>query len=479
MAISNSVFLRSLLKEYYTVKGVQSLIDRTDPFLKILKNRVPVEGDSAPFAVSAGFGTCTANFLSAQSQAVKEGRAYKFKVEAGQLYAVITMNAKEIAAARSDKGGFQSLPLYKMNYAIEGMRRGLASALYGRGFGEIGVYNASTTFTANTSTTIQVGSDVLLKIPPEGKIVLKATVDAAAVLTTLTITDIGVDTITVVPDTTVSTTAGTPVIICLDGAMDPNGNPIFPVGLAGWVPAVDARDATGTDWPAYVGQSFYGVNRSNYAAQLCGNFVLPATSTETKQETIERAAMIARRKGLVDGVLVLNDLDRLELTNELQAKGSYFTGTINADKRSAAFGLDELTANFAGTSISKIVDSPYCPRQQFWLVDPDVIQMFEYSNAAGYVIPDGIEDNEPGKQLTTELDKESPVSGDSVAYGLNVDYLFDIHDGVATWEGQATEVDLHLFGTWAVINPSLVTTGFFAKDNSGVNDFSEIVAFYK
>lgn len=479
MAISNSTFLRSLLKEYYTVKGVQSLIDRTDPLLKILKNRVPVEGDSAPFAVSAGFGTCTANFLSAQSQAVKEGRAYKFKVEAGQLYAVITLNAKEIQAARTEKGGFQSLPLYKVNYAVEGMRRGLASALYGRGYGEIGVYNASTTFTSGSSNAVKinVGSDILLKIPPEGKIVMKNTVDASTVLGTLTITDIGEDTITVWSDTSFTTTAGTPVIICLDGAMDPNGNPIFPVGLAGWVPTVDARDDSGTDWPAYVGTSFFGVNRSNYAAQLCGNFVKPATATETKQETIERAAMIARRKGLVDGVLVLNDVDRLELTNELQAKGSYFTGTINADKRSAAFGLDELTANFAGTSISKIIDSPYCPRRQFWLLEPDVVQMFEYSNASGYVIPDGIPDNEPGKQLTTELDKESPVSGESIAYGLNVDYLFDIHDGVATWEGQATEIDMHLFGTWAVINPSLVTTGFFS--NGTLNDFADIVAFYK
>jgi hypothetical protein len=259
--------------------------------------------------------------------------------------------------------------------------------------------------------------------------------------------------------------------------MDPNGNPIFPVGLAGWIPTVDARDGSGTDWPAYVGTSFYGVNRSNYSSALCGNFVKPLTATETKQETIERAGVIARRKGLVDGVLVMNDLDRLDLVKELEAKGSYFTGTINADKRSASFGFDELTANFAGTSISKIVDSPYCPRRQFWLVDPDVIQMFEYSNASGYVIPDGIADNEPGKQLTTELDKESPVGGDSVAYGLNVDYLFDIHDGVATWEGQATEVDMHLFGTWAVINPSLVTTGFFS--NGTLNDFSDIVAFYK
>ena len=494
MAIVNGQ-LKALLKEYYAVKGVQNLLDRSDPFLKVLKNRIPVEGESVPFAVSAGFSACTANWVDAKSMATSSGNVFKFKVDSGALHAPVVLTAKDMAAVKGDAGGFQKLPVYKFNAAIEGMRRALAAALYGRGYGEIGVYNETNTFADNGTATMTVPTDVLLKLPPNGKIVLKETVDATAIKAILKVTDIGTDNITVsvvkADSASYSTTAGTPVIICIYGAGDDEdsettlttGNAIFPVGLAGWVPAVDARDNSGTDWPAYVNTQFFGVNRKNYSQYLCGNFYKPKTSKETKQETIESAAMIARRKGLVDGVLVINDEDRLALTNELNGSGkaAYWTGTINADKRNMAFGLDELTAQFSSTSISKIIDSPYCPKGQFWLVDPEVIDLFEYSQTASYAIPDGIEENEPGKQMTTELDKALPLEGDSIVDGLNIDYLFDIgsSDSVDTYEGMGKIVDLHFFGNFAVINPSLVTTGFFAKDNSGSLDFSDIVAFYK
>lgn len=504
MAIVNGN-LKALLKEYYAVKGVQNLLDRNDPFLKVLKNRIPVEGESVPFAVSAGFGACTANWVNAKAMASSNGNVFKFKVDSGALHSPVVLTAKDMVAVSSESGGFQKLPLYKFNTAIEGMRRSLAAAVYGRGYGEIAVWKAdgTTTFTANSTQQLNLSSDALLKLPPNGRFILKSSVDASAFNALLEVTDIGIDHVDtkcivasdndpVTPSTSWTPAANAAVIVCLYGAGDAEnekngtistdvGNPIFPVGIGGWTPSVGAR-ATGTDWDTYVAQTFFGVNRSRYSQYLCGNFYKPASYDETKQQTIESAAMIARRKGLVDGVLVINDEDRLALTNELNGanKAAYWTGTINADKRNMAFGIDELTAQFSSTSISKIIDSPYCPKGQFFIVDPEVIDLFEYSQTASYVIPDGIEENEPGKQMTTELDKESPVEDNKIVDGLNIDYLFDIGDSVDTYEGMGKIVDLHFFGNFAVINPSLVTTGFFAKDDGSHNlDFSDIVAFYK
>jgi hypothetical protein len=116
------------------------------------------------------------------------------------------------------------------------------------------------------------------------------------------------------------------------------------------------------------------------------------------------------------------------------------------------------------------------------LLDPKVVVMFEYSNAYDYATKKVKGNNEAGKALTTDLENESPVKENALIHGLNIDYLFDIHSGEDSDNGATTLVDMHFFGSWAVINPSLVTTGFFAKAKTDPDDktpdFSGIVSYY-
>ena len=472
--------LSEMLKYYYTVEGVQNLLERGDPRLKYFDKVITVEGKKTPFAVSDTFGFCSAAYTKVKANALSDEGAVVFNVDAGQLFTSFQISADEIQAIKSEKGGFQSIPDFKLNACIEGLSRGLAASLDGRGYGEIGVFNDAATFVANTAIDISLPSDVLIKIPTKGKILLKPAVSTAendANVITLTIVSVNEDTVTVKPAASSTVTAGSHLIICIEGSMIGSA-PRRPMGLGGWIPAVNAR--TGATWTNFIDDQFFGVHRSAHR-HVYGNFIAAKTDTETKQTTIERAAIVARRMGLVSGVLFMNDEDYFEYVQELEAKNQYYTITNTAEGRNAAFGYEKVAGKMVGTSISEIVDSPYVVKQQFWLLDPKVVVMFEYSNSYDYATKKVKGSNEAGKALTTDLENESPVKENALIHGLNIDYLFDIHSGEPTDNGATTLVDMHFFGSWAVINPSLVTTGFFAKAKAtpdGTPDFSGIVSYY-
>jgi mevalonate kinase len=70
------------------------------------------------------------------------------------------MNAKEVAASLSKRGAFMKVAGNKLFAATEAFRKSLAAALYGSGFGEIGLADTAYAFVANTPIDITLNSNV-------------------------------------------------------------------------------------------------------------------------------------------------------------------------------------------------------------------------------------------------------------------------------------------------------------------------------
>ena len=243
MAISANASILAMLKVYYKKEGIQNLLFRNSPLLKKI-NKERVEGKEQRFAAmySRG-GAAGGDFTAAKTQAATVAQTAEFCVTPGQLFSVYTMNAKEVAASRSNAGAYMRIGGAKMFAASESFRKTLAAALYGAGYGEIcAVPTGGWEFTASTPTTITLPEDAIMKIDVGSKLVVKATRETAetSAQNTLTVNAINGTTVTVTPSG--STDATQAYIVCLAGSMSGN-NPLLPVGLDGWLPAEEKNGA--------------------------------------------------------------------------------------------------------------------------------------------------------------------------------------------------------------------------------------------
>ena len=202
MAISANASILAMLKVYYKKEGIQNLLFRNSPLLKKM-NKERVEGKEQRFAAmySRG-GAAGGDFTAAKTQAATVAQTAEFCVTPGQLFSVYTMNAKEVAASRSNAGAYMRVGGAKMFAASESFRKTLAAALYGAGYGEIcAVPSGGWTFTASTPTTITLPEDAIMKIDVGSKLVVKATRETAetSAQNTLTVNAINGTTVTVTP----------------------------------------------------------------------------------------------------------------------------------------------------------------------------------------------------------------------------------------------------------------------------------------
>ena len=118
MAISANASILAMLKVYYKKEGIQNLIQnllfRNSPLLKKM-NKERVEGKEQRFAAmySRG-GAAGGDFTAAKTQAATVAQTAEFCVTPGQLFSVYTMNAKEVAASRSNAGAYMRVGGAKM-----------------------------------------------------------------------------------------------------------------------------------------------------------------------------------------------------------------------------------------------------------------------------------------------------------------------------------------------------------------------------
>ena len=457
MAISTNDSIKALLKVYYK-DGVENLMFRNSPLLKKLqKNRI--EGKTYNFSAMYGRGGAVAgDFTKARNLAASVSKNVEFAVEPGQLFSVYTMNAKEVQASVTKRGAYMKVAGAKMFAASEGFRKTLAASLYGRGFGELCFAPASVSFTQDTAADITLPMDAVMKIDVGSELVIKTSVagDSTTIKATLTVNAITGTKVNVTPSATYET-APTDVI-CLAGSMDASGAPLLPVGLGGWLPAVGSR--TGINWQTYINSKFFNVERKAAPDRLAGAFYAEASSTAKKANAVEALLMQVRRQGSLADMIVMNDEDWLAMSAEIATSNTYFTQTSTKESKKAAIGFDSFAASFSTNYVENIIDDPYCPKGEFFILDSTAVEFDTLTNTDK--VDDGVAGNNPGKPDPMS-DENNGHEADP--YKLIIDDYINVQAGEADVNGPCSEVTLMLFGTFAVTNPSNCGHGLFYGAN--------------
>ena len=457
MAISTNDNIKALLKVYYK-DGVENLMFRNSPLLKKLqKNRI--EGKTYNFSAMYGRGGAVAgDFTKARNLAASVSKNVEFAVEPGQLFSVYTMNAKEVQASVTRRGAYMKVAGAKMFAASEGFRKTLAASLYGRGYGELCFAPASVSFTQDTAADITLPMDAIMKIDVGSELVIKTSVagDSTSIKATLTVNAITGTSVNVTPSATYETAATD--VICLAGSMDASGAPLLPVGLGGWLPAVGSR--TGLNWQTYINTKFYNVERKAAPDRLAGAFYAEASSTAKKTDAVEALLMQVRRQGSLADMIVMNDEDWLAMSAEIATSNTYFTQTSTKEKKQAAIGFDSFAASFSTNYVENIIDDPYCPKGEFFILDSTAVEFDTLTNTDK--VEDGVAGNNPGKSDPMS-DENNGHEADP--YKLIIDDYINVQAGEADVNGPCSEVTLMLFGTFAVTNPSNCGHGLFYGAN--------------
>lgn len=461
MAISNNASILAMLKVWYK-DGVENLMFRNSPVLrKLTKTRV--EGKTQNFSAMLGRGGAVGgNFTVAKGNAENQAQNVEFSVVPGQLFSVYTMNAKEVQASVSKRGAYMKVAGAKMFAASEGFRKTLAAAMYGRGYGELQVINASDNSSlatiATTGTDVVCSEDMIMKIDIGSLIDFKATIAATTVIGTAIVNSINGKTVNMSAKTSaISVTPGT-TVMCISGSMDSSGKPILPMGLDGWLPTVGNR--ANSDWTTHIGASFFGVTRNSAAERLAGNFVVGA-SGEKYNVTLQNLLRKVRRAGSKADIIVMNDEDFLELSKEISTSNTYFTQTATKEKKNGAIGFDSFSASFSTNYIENIIDDPYCPKGKAYILDSTAVELWSYTNVEK--LDDGIIGNNAGKQDPMTMDADGKENS---YYGLIIDDYLNVQSGSGSIDGPDTDVTLQFFGSFVVTNPSVCGVCVFNADTT-------------
>lgn len=471
MAITTEDSILAVLKQFYTKEGVQSLLFRNSPVLKRI-GKTRVEGKSQSYSAMYGFGgAVSSDYTVALNNATNQAKNVEFLVTPGQLFSVYQLNAKEIQASLSKRGAYMKVAGNKHFAATEGMRKSLAAAFYGRGYGEIAVLGSSNAaviaagpVSPATTVDITLPDDAIIKFDVGSRLALKTSVAATSEATVLTVTKITGNVVTVTIGTPYAGASGTD-IVTIAGSIDASGNPLAPVGLGGWLPVVGER--ANNDWNNYINTKFYGVTRAIASDRLAGQFY-KAASGESKKSAIKNLIKRVRRAGSKADLIVLNDDDWAALSDEIESTNSYFTQTSTKSAKKASVGFGDLSASFSTNFIENIVDDPYCPKGQFYVLDSETIEMWSYTNSE--YVDDGIGGNEPGKIMNADVDNDK--GKEDAPYKLLIDDYISVQPGTPSVSGPTSVVATNLFATYAIWNTSVNGVGLF----DGATNIVEVVA---
>lgn len=422
---------------------------------------IRVEGKQQNFsAIYSRGGAVSSNALYAEAKAANNVKNAEFTVTPGQLFSVFSYNVKEVQASMSKRGAYMKVAGRKAYAATEALRKTLAAAYYGRGFGElqvIGTANATAIAAGVAAGTVDVtlAPSVIMKIDVDSDLVLKSSISSATEKGLFTVQAINGDTVTLLVGTADATAAATDVLV-LRGSMDGAGNANMPVGLDGWLPIVAGRDNSVSDWTNYIATPFFGVNRSVNVEGCAGSFYYNASSTSLKKD-IQELLRRARRQGSEADFIIMNDADFLALDEEINTTNTYFTQTSTRSKRQANIGLDKVSASFSTNFIDLIYDDPFCPEGKFYILDKKDVELWAYTNAE-IAEKDGISGNNPGKQDPEEFDNKGH---EDESYKLLIDDILTVEPGAYTRDGASVRCTLNLLGSFVVLNPSNAGVGIW------------------
>lgn len=451
--VTSDAYLLTIYKTYYTDDKMEQLLFRNSPVArKIKKSRIT--GKEYAFAMLYGRGGAVAgDFTVAVANSASQTRNAEMRVQPGRIFSVFNITQLEKMASSDKRGAYVPAIVDRMFGATEALRKTYASALYATGYGEVGqvpavpagnyaVGQLSLTLTNATIIKIDVGTkfQVTTTTLPSGNL-------APTVHTVTAIDGNDIHFSGVVPDIGGGVGYIADAWMELEGSRDGSGNPLLPVGLAGWIPSLD--DRTGAVWLAYIVAPFNGVVRNVATDRLAGGFY-KNTGAQKYSDCISEGIRIVRRQGGVPTMIVLNDEDYMTVMGELQTNTNYWQAINTSDKgskNSVTRGISEMKFAFSTSYLDLVYDDPYLEAGTCYILDEKVIEFVGLSNV-DTPINDGVQGNDPGAQ---SLDGISEVD---LQFRFVIDDYINIVPGTATQDGPGAQVSLSLYGNWIVRNPA-------------------------
>ena len=208
--------------------------------------------------------------------------------------------------------------------------------------------------------------------------------------------------------------------------------------------------------PTFIATPFFNVTRSVNPSALAGQFIL-GVAGDKKADTIQKLIKKVRRKGSQANLIILNDNDWLEVSNEIQSTNTYFTQTSSKARREANVGFDKLSASFSTNFIDNIVDDPYMPSGKFYVLDKDQIELWAYTNSD--IVNDGVAGNEPGK--ADPLEDNGATNTEDKPFKLLIDDFLTVVPGGLSSDGDSVRATIQLFGSFVVLDTSVMGVGIF------------------
>lgn len=456
--VSTSADILAALKLYYGDQFVANLLFRNSPVLKKIKKiRIAGKQYPLPMMYSRG-GAVSGDYTVVQNLATQNFGAKEMLIEPGKLFSSFVLDPMEYASSANDKGAYMSLLALKAFASLEALRKTLAVALYGRGYGELGqvvaVDGTSQLYFdvyPSAAMGLDVGSNILFTVglgsaPRSG---------TASVVTAIGDSPTaGLVRVTV--GSAYSATVAINDFVYISGGVDASYAPNLPMGLGGWLPTV--ADRSGATWTSYIGTSFFGVNRSAYVNRLAGSFVKRNSGGGEKYyEAISRLIASVRRNGGVPDMIVLNDVDYQSVMNELQANRNFWQqintgGKTNENK--VVQGLSQMQFAFSTSWLEYVADDPYCPQGTFYILESESVMFLGLTNAAPVTEDKGPANNDPGAPKTTGATE--PTTN----FQFMVDDYYTTKPATTT-AGTGVQVDFNLFGSFAVSAPAHCGVGKF------------------
>jgi len=439
--------ITNILKTWYTDEKFENLLFRNDPFVKsIKKNRIG--GKTYNFGALYGRGGAVAgDYTVAVAAAASSSQNAEFAVPPGRIHSVFTLTQMEMLASQQAKGAYVPALINKMFSATEALRKTMAKAAYGMGFGEQG--NAVVFTTTTGSDTVDFGKTSTVIGLDIGS-VFRVTNGAlpSSPLRTSVNTVTAIDGTTVTFTSTANETWAATDWVELQGSRDGSNNPNLPTGLGGWIP--NLADRTGATWTTYIGTAFYGVTRSTATSRLAGGFY-KRTGGDGYGDALLKGIQLARQQGGVPDTLVINDEDFLTVIGEFNTKTTYMqqinTTPSNKGDNIVQKGLKSMGFQFSTNYLSNVYDSPYCPKGKAWITDSEVVEFAGLSNSST-PLDDGIQGNNPGAPDVTS------VSGPDTTFKLIIDDYINVQNAANTSEGPGAQVSLSVYGNFVVRNPA-------------------------
>ncbi len=463
----SSAQLLATFKHYYTPDQMEQLLWRNSPAVKKVK-KVRVSGADYVFPMVTGRGgAVSANGAVAIAKSATTSRTNSMTVDHGNLFSAFQLTDKEARASVDDKGAFEPVGVTKMFTSSDALRKTIAAAFYGSGYGEVGrvqgaVIAGASTMIVDSATVAKIDVDtdfVVTTGPAIGNDLPSDALIGGGTGTVYTVTQIDGDgsanyTVTFTP---VAPAAGfvDQSWICLNGFRDATNIPLGPMGLGGALPSFANR--TGANWATYIAIAFQGLIRTSFVNRLAGGFVLQNTAGgETKTQAVTRAVLLARFQGGEPDFIILNDRNFNEILIEINGSTLLWKDLQGGGpKNDVAVGIDTMSYMFSTSWVKNVVDDPYCPYNTFYVLETRTIKWVGLTDMER-ATQDGISDNQPGAPPVTK-DGEVPTD----RYGLNIDDILTLNPAAVGQDGAAIQGLLSIFGAFVVQNPAHCVVGRF------------------